>query len=166
MNEERLNQLLGTMVTELGAAVMGAHIIIGDKLGLYKALNSNGGLTSEQLAEKTGTRERYIREWLSAQAASGYIDYSKETNTFSLSPEQAMVFADDDSPANMVGGFYGIESVYTSESKLTEAFKSGGWIWLGRTHKLLILRDGEVFPSWIQSQPGCKLAARIGRSRS
>ena len=61
MNEEKLNQLLGKMVTELGAAVMGAHIIIGDKLGLYKALNSNGGLTSEQLAEETGTLERYVR---------------------------------------------------------------------------------------------------------
>ena len=130
MNEEKLNQLLGKMVTELGAAVMGAHIIIGDKLGLYKALNSNGGLTSEQLAEETGTLERYVREWLSAQAASGYVEYNEANRTFSLSPEQAMVFADDDSPANMVGGFYGIESVYTSEPQLTAAFKSGdgvGW---------------------------------------
>ena len=171
MNEEKLHQLLGKMVTELGAAVMGAHIIIGDKLGLYKALSSNGGLTSLQLSEKTGTTERYVREWLAAQAASGYIEYNAENSTFSLSPEQHMVFADDDSPANMVGGFYGIESVYTSEAKLTEAFKSGdGFGWGDHTNCLFcgtekFFRPGytaNLVSNWLPALDGVVTKLEVG----
>ena len=66
----------------------GSGVLLGDKLGLYRALGANGGLTSHQLAETTGTAERYVREWLAAQAATGYVDYSAEEGTFSLSPEQ------------------------------------------------------------------------------
>ena len=82
MNEEKLNELLGKMVTEMGAAANGALIILGDKLGLYTSLAAKGPLTSEQLSETTGTTERYVREWLSAQAASGYIEYDAESEDF------------------------------------------------------------------------------------
>lgn len=125
MNEEKLNQLLGKMVGDLGAAVNGALVIIGDKLGLYKALQQGGAMTSQQLATATGTAERYIREWLSSQAAQGYVEYNATDGTFSLSPEQAMVFADSESPVIMTGGFYAVSSVYHDEPHVAEAFKTG-----------------------------------------
>ena len=105
MNEGKLNELLGKMVTDLGAALVGASVIIGDQLGLYKALVAGGSLTSQQLAERSGTAERYVREWLAGQAASGYIDYDAATETFHLTPEQALVFANPDSPVLMTGGY-------------------------------------------------------------
>ena len=130
INEEKLHDMLGKMITEMGAAAVGVQVIIGDKLGLYKALAANGGLTSAQLADETGTAERYVREWLAAQAASGYIDYDAGAETFHMTPEQNAVLADDDSPFNLAGGFYGLESAYANEPTLTEAFRSGkgmGW---------------------------------------
>ena len=130
INESKLNELLGKMVTELGAAYVGASVILGDQLGLYKELAAGGALTSAQLAERTGTAERYVREWLAAQAASGYIDYDTTTRTFQLSPEQAMVFAQADSPVLMAGGFYGLQALYESVPRMAEAFRTGkglGW---------------------------------------
>ena len=125
LNEEKLNEFLGTMVTEMGAAANGALIIMGDKLGLYKSLATNGPMTSEQLSEATGTTERYVREWLSAQAASGYIEYDAEGENFSMTPEQNAVFADRESPVLMTGAFYAIASMYIDEPKISHAFKSG-----------------------------------------
>ena len=120
----KLEPLLGTVVNEIGAASNAALVIIGDKLGLFRAL-AERAMTPSQLAEKTGTHERYVREWLSAQAASGFVTYDKEKHTFSMTPEQAAVFALEDSPVFMTGGFYLLSSVYHSEPKLAEAFKSG-----------------------------------------
>ena len=125
LNEEKLNALLGKMVGDLGAAVNGALVIIGDKLGLYKALHKGGAMSSQQLADATGTAERYVREWCSAQAAQGYLQYHADTGNFALSPEQAMVFADNESPVIMTGGFYAISSVYHDEPHVAEAFKTG-----------------------------------------
>jgi ubiquinone/menaquinone biosynthesis C-methylase UbiE len=125
----KLEPLLGTMVNEIGAAANAALVLTGDKLGLYRAL-TEGPLTSAQLAQKTGTHERYVREWLGAQAASGYVSCDTEAGTFWLSPEQAAVFADDESPVLMTGGFFSLAAVFADEPKLTEAFKSGnglGW---------------------------------------
>lgn len=130
MNEEKLQELMGKMVTEMGAAVIGVHVILGDRLGLYRALAADGGLTSEELAERTGTGERYVREWLAGQAASGYVEYDAGAGTFGMTPEQAAVFADEDSPVYMAGGFYGLESLYAAEPRLSEAFRTGegvGW---------------------------------------
>ena len=125
INEDKLNTLLGKMVNDLAASVNGALVIIGDKLGLYKTLSQKGALTSQQLADQTDTTERYVREWLSAQAAQGYIQYHPGEETFSLSPEQAMVFADSESPVIMTGGFYAISSVYHDEPHVAKAFKTG-----------------------------------------
>jgi DNA-binding IclR family transcriptional regulator len=91
--------------TELGAAYVGASVIIGDQLGLYKTLAAHGPSSSAELAERTGTAERYVREWLSAQAASGYITYAAAAGAFHITPEQAMVFANADSPVNLTGGY-------------------------------------------------------------
>jgi SAM-dependent methyltransferase len=125
LDETRLNTLLGKMITELGAAANGALILIGDKLDLYKTLAKEGPLTSEELAQASGTSERYIREWLSAQAASGYIEYDKEAKKFYMLPEQTAVLGDENSPALMTGGFYSVSSIYHDEPKLAEAFKTG-----------------------------------------
>jgi SAM-dependent methyltransferase len=104
-------------------------VLVGYRLGLYKAL-AGEPMTSGELAERTGTAERYIREWLSAQAAAGYVRYDPEAKRFSLDPEQALVFADEDSPA-FLGGFGDIvQAVFRDEPKITAAFKSGkgvGW---------------------------------------
>ena len=95
IDNQNLEQLLGTVVHELGAASNAALVIIGDKLGLFRALAS-GDMTSAALAEKTGTHERYVREWLSSQATSGCVTYNATTGTFSMSPEEAGVFASED----------------------------------------------------------------------
>src|SRR5262245_22402088 len=125
----KLDTLLGTMVNEMGAAANAALVLIGDKLGLFRAL-ADETLTSAELASKTGTHERYVREWLSAQAASGFVTYDATSGGFSLSPEQAAVFADEESTVNMTGGFYSLAAVFADEPALTQAFKTGkgvGW---------------------------------------
>ena len=128
LDQQKLNALLGTMVNEMGAAANAPLVMIGDRLGLYRALKEPR--TPAELAQTTGTHERMVREWLATQAASGYVTYDSATRKFSLTAEQAAVFADDDSPVNMTGGFYSLAAVYASEAKLTDAFKSGngvGW---------------------------------------
>jgi ubiquinone/menaquinone biosynthesis C-methylase UbiE len=130
LNETKLHDLLGKVVTEMGAAANGPLITIGDKLGLYKTLSKSGSISSQQLADKTNTAERYVREWASAQAASGYIDYDPSSKTFSMTPEQSAVFGDAKSPVFMTGAFYAISSLYFDEAKLEKAFKSGeGMSW-------------------------------------
>lgn len=120
----KLEPLLGRVVNELGAASNGALVILGDRLGLFRAL-ALGKATSTELARRTGTHERHLREWLSAQAASGFIDYDKEANTFSMSPEQAAVFADENSPVLMTGGFNLMAAIYHDEPRLADAFRTG-----------------------------------------
>ena len=125
LNKSRLNELLGKMVTEMGAAANGTLILLGDKLNLYKTLVKEGPLTSEELANLTGTAERYIWEWLAAQAASGFVEYNPHTNQFYMLPEQAAILGDENSPLLMTGGFYSISSMYHDEPKISEAFKTG-----------------------------------------
>jgi SAM-dependent methyltransferase len=128
IDEQKLHALLGLMVNELGAAQNAALVIIGDELGLYSALSDKGPLSSKELAIVTGTHERYIREWLSAQAASGFVSYDPATRRFHLTPEQVAVLADQDSPVNMAGGFLALASTYADRPKLVEAFKSGAGV--------------------------------------
>lgn len=135
--KESLDQLLSRMVNELGATINAALVVIGDRLGLYQALAAAGPLDSSELAEKTGTAERYVREWLSAQAASGYVEYDPTTSTFSMTPAQIAVFADPTSPALMTGGFYSAASVIADEELTTEAFRNGAGVdWGDHDHRL------------------------------
>lgn len=130
LNMTKLEPFLGTIVNELGAAANAALVLVGDRLGLYRALASGGEMTAAEVAEATETHERYVREWLATQAASGFLTFNPETNCFSMSPEQSAVFADDDSLFNMIGGFYSVAAIFADEPKLSEAFKSGkglGW---------------------------------------
>ena len=119
------------MVNDLGAAVNGALIVLGDGLGIYTALADIGPATSQKLAEKTNLNERQLREWLSAQAASGYISYDAASDSFFLTPEQTAVFADPDSPAAMIGGFYSVSAVYHDEPLVAESFSGRGLPWGG-----------------------------------
>ena len=93
VDESKLHAFMGKMVGDMGAALSGALVLIGDKLGLYKALADGGAATPDELARRTGTTERYVREWLAAQAASGYVDYDPATRRFSMAAEQAMALA-------------------------------------------------------------------------
>lgn len=129
-DSEKLDELVGKLVGDLGAALAGAGILLGDRLGLYKAMADGTQVTSSELAKKTGMHERYLREWLSGQAASGYIDYHPDKSAFSLSPEQAMAFAEEGSPAFFAGAFEIVQSTYLDEPKVAEAFRTGkgvGW---------------------------------------
>jgi hypothetical protein len=129
-NPDKLNALVGKLVGDLGISLGGASILLGDRLGLYKAMADGVPVTPSELAKKTHLHERYVREWLSGQAASGYIDYHPEKNAFSLSPEQAMAFAEEGSPAFFAGAFDVVQSTYLDEPKVAEAFRTGkgvGW---------------------------------------
>ena len=149
VNEEKLHALLGKMVTEMGAAAIGPLIILGDRLGLYKAIEDYGPLGSRQLADATGTSERYVREWLSAHAASGYIEYHADRDQFSMTPEQAMVFSNPDSPVLMTGAFYAISSMYHDEEVMEKAFKSGKGVSWGDHHSCLFCGTEKFFrPSY------------------
>ncbi|MGK7874914.1 MAG: class I SAM-dependent methyltransferase [Xenococcaceae cyanobacterium] len=147
VDESKLHEFLGKMVSDLGAAANSALVLIGDKLGLYKAMASNGPLNSVQLAERTGISERYVREWLAAQTASGYIEYDAENEQFYMTPEQAAVFADEDSPVFIIGGFYSLASVFTDEPKITEAFRTGAGISWGDHSECLFCGTAKFFRS-------------------
>jgi 2-polyprenyl-3-methyl-5-hydroxy-6-metoxy-1,4-benzoquinol methylase len=130
LDMQKLDQLLGRGVVDFGATMHAALIAIGDRLGLYKALAQSGPMTPQQLAEKTGTTERYVREWLSSQAAGGYVTYDKTSGRFSLTEEQAFALADDNSPAFLPGAFQVALAATRSVDKIADAFKSGkgvGW---------------------------------------
>ena len=130
LDMKKLEPLLGTMVNELGAAANAALVFTGDRLGLYRAMADGQPVTSEQLAARTGTQERLVREWLASQAASGFVTHDAREGTFHLSPEQAAVFADEDSVVNMTGGFHSLAAVFADQPRLEEAFRTGsglGW---------------------------------------
>jgi ubiquinone/menaquinone biosynthesis C-methylase UbiE len=125
INMDKLQAFMGRMLNDLGAAATGSLVLLGDRLGLYEALWKHGPCTSTEFASTTGLHERHLREWLCAQAAAQYIEYDATNETFSLTPEQAAVFADPSSPAAMVGGFYTIGSSYLDEPKIAESFRTG-----------------------------------------
>lgn len=123
LNETTLNELVGRVLGDLGGAVSVPLVRIGDALGLYQTLRDIGPTTADHLAKAAGCAPRYVREWLAAQAASGYVSY--EDGAFSLTPEQAFVFADPDSPANMVGAFDAAAAMTENQQKVQTAFKTG-----------------------------------------
>ncbi|HYR62447.1 MAG TPA: class I SAM-dependent methyltransferase, partial [Actinomycetota bacterium] len=117
-------------MADLGATFLAANIVIGDKLGLYKELAASGPCSSEELAQRTGTTERYVREWLRGQAAGGYVTYEPATEGYHLSEEQAFALAQEDSPAFMPGAFQMATSAVKDEPRIAEAFRTGagvGW---------------------------------------
>ncbi|WP_334189264.1 class I SAM-dependent methyltransferase [Noviherbaspirillum sp.] len=130
INEAKLNAFMGQFVGDLGAVMHAATIVVGDQLGLYKDLAQNGPCDSEALAQRTSTDPRYLKEWLSAQAASGYVTYDKESQKFSMSEEQAFALAEEGSPAFIPGAFQIAVAQFKAIPKMTQAMRTGlgvGW---------------------------------------
>src|SRR5712675_1160176 len=129
LDMNKLNAFIGQFVTDLGAAVHSGMVVIGEKLGLYKAL-AHGPMGPAELAARTETDERYLREWLASQAAGGYISYDDKTGKFSLSEEQAFTLANEDSPAYLPGAFELALGSLAAVPRIAEAFRTGagmGW---------------------------------------
>ena len=129
VDTNKLEQFLGQFVSDLGATVHAGMVVIGDRLGLYKALAA-GPLTPKELAAITRTDERYVREWLSSQAAGGYITYNRETQKFGMTEEQALTLANEDGPAYLPGAFELALGSLAAVPRITELFRSGagmGW---------------------------------------
>jgi 2-polyprenyl-3-methyl-5-hydroxy-6-metoxy-1,4-benzoquinol methylase len=144
LDQDKLNAFLGRMVGDLGAIATGALVVLGDRLGLFKAMKSGDKVTAAEVAARTGTHERYIREWLSAQAAAGYVQYDATDDRFYLDPEQAVVFAEENSPAFMAGAFELMAALWIDEPKVSEAFRTGkgvGW----HDHSACLFRGTERF---------------------
>ena len=128
---------VGQVVTDLSAAFSGVLVNVGRKLGLYQAMANLGACTSIALAEATGIRERYVREWLANQAAGGYVGYDPDSRTYTLPPAQAMVLAIDDSPVFMAPAFEVAASFWLDEDQIVETFRSGeGLGWHAHNHRL------------------------------
>jgi SAM-dependent methyltransferase len=129
LDMDKLNAFIGQFVSDLGAAVHTGMVVIGEKLGLYKAL-ACGPMSSAELAAKTQTDERYLREWLASQAAGGYITYDANTSTFSLTEEQAFALAREDSPAYLPGAFELALGSLAAVPRIADSFRTGagmGW---------------------------------------
>ena len=128
IDEAKLEAFVGQAVVDMGAAISGLMLHLGDRLGLYRAMAGAGPITSATLAERTGTSERYVREWLGNQAAGGYVVYRPADATYELPAEQAMVVAHDDSPVFLAGAFETIASCYADHDQFADAFRTGAGI--------------------------------------
>jgi 2-polyprenyl-3-methyl-5-hydroxy-6-metoxy-1,4-benzoquinol methylase len=171
VDQEKLDAFMGAFVGDLGAAATTALVLIGDKLGLYRAMADSAPVSSAELAERTGTRERYVREWLCQQAASGYVEYDPAAGTFRLPPEQAMALADEDSPAFIPGAFQLVAAMVKDEPHITERFRTGaGFGWHEHHHDLFEGTErffrpgylGNLLTSWIPSLEGVQAKLEAG----
>ena len=160
---QKLEEFMHKIVGDMAAAMSGSLVITGTKLGLYKTLAEIGPATSAQLAGHLGLDERYVREWLSAQAASGFVDYDAADQRFSLNAEQRMALSNEDSPVFVAPAFELIASTYIDEPKITDAFKSGAGVGWHEHHECLFrgcekfFRPGyraNLVESWIPALDG------------
>ncbi|HYR40397.1 MAG TPA: class I SAM-dependent methyltransferase [Methylomirabilota bacterium] len=167
IDQAKLQALLGRAVVDIGANFHAALVVTGDKLGLFRALRELGPTTPADLAKRTGTHERYIREWLSAMAAGGYVTYESGTAQFSLSEEQALALLDADLP----GAFVLAQATVKSEPRITEIFRSGeGMGWHEHDHRLFegterFFRPGyavNLVPTWIPALEGVQAKLEKG----
>ena len=147
IDETKLNAFMGKVVGDVGAAMSAALVVVGDKLGLYKALAKVGPTTAKELAERTGTSERYLREWLNSQASGGYVTYDAKTGRYHLEPEQAFALADDTSPASVPGLFHVACAMWHAEEQITRNFKSGEGLAWGKQHPCLFEGTERFFRS-------------------
>ena len=131
VDDAKLHEFISQMLNDLGGAVSIALVQMGDALGLYKTLHEKGPMTVKELSATAGVNERYLREWASHHAASNYLAYDPSTQKFTLPAEQAMVFAIDDSPVNLVGAFGCMAAMHANLEKVLPAFKGGGGVGWG-----------------------------------
>jgi SAM-dependent methyltransferase len=163
LDEAALEQFVHQAVGDLAAAISGLMVHLGDRLGLYRAMAGAGPVTPATLAERTGTAERYVREWLANQAAGGYVTYDAADGTFELGAEHALVLADDQSPVFLGGAFETIASCYTDHEVFARAFTSGEGVAWGAhddrlyTGALRLFRPGyeaNLVQSWLPALDG------------
>ena len=172
IDTDKLNSFMSNFVQDLGAVMHAATIVAGDELGLYKAL-AGEPLTAEALAEKTGTDARYVREWLSAQAASNYVQYDPDKQQFSMTEEQTFALAVEGSPAFIPGAFQIAVAQFKAIPKMIEAFRTGkglGW----HEHDAALFHGTERFfrpgyaanlvGSWIPALEGVEKQLKAGAS--
>jgi SAM-dependent methyltransferase len=137
IDQGKLEAFMGQAVTDMGAVISAPLFLIGEKLGLYKAMARAGQLSSQEVAERSGADERYVREWLGNQAAGGYVTYDPDSDRYTLPDEHALALADEDSPFYILGVYDLIASLYADEEKILEAFRSGkGMGWHEHDHRL------------------------------
>ena len=136
IDESRLNAFLGAAVGDLGASISATLMLLGDRLGLYKAL-AKAPATPAELATRTQTHERYVREWLANQAAGGYVDYAPETGVYSLNAEQALCLADPNGPVDLPGAYNIIEATFHALDRTIDNFRSGRGMEWGEHHQCL-----------------------------
>ena len=134
VDENKLNEFIGKFVGDLGAVAHAATVLIGDRLGLYKAMADGEPITAAELARRTDTDERYIREWLAAQAASGYAEYDPATDRFHLTPEQTFALTNEHNPLFAPGGFQVAASMINDVGLMEEAVRSGEGVGWGEHH--------------------------------
>ncbi len=171
LDQMKLHEFVMRAVGEMGAAMNAALIVIGDKLGLYKAMAGAGPMTSAELAKKTGTAERYVREWLASQAAGGFVTYDAASGKYTLPPEQALALADETSPVFLPGFFEVVAACVKDEPKITDAFRSGkGMGWHEHDHGLFAGTERFFRPNyrahlvseWIPALDGVEAKLRAG----
>jgi 2-polyprenyl-3-methyl-5-hydroxy-6-metoxy-1,4-benzoquinol methylase len=171
IDEAKLGEFMGKVVGDLGAAMSGALVVIGDKLGLYRALAADGALTPAQLAKRTETSERYVSEWLNAQAAGGYVTYDPATGKYALPAEQAFALADDASPAAVAGAFQLVQAMWSAVQKTTDNFRTGGGLEWGHQHPCLFEGTerffragyiGNLLSAWIPALEGVQAKLERG----
>lgn len=164
-DETKMQEFVGKALGDLGGALTAALVVIGDKLGLYRALAGAGPLTPAELAARTNTVERCVREWLSAQAASGYLTYDAASGRYALPEEHVPVLVTDDSPACMLGGFQGMTAAMRASAKVIEAFRTGagvGWhehdpdLFVGTERFFRPGYNANLVDAWIPALEGVK----------
>lgn len=171
VDTSKLNEFMGKAVGDMGAAMHAVLIVLGDRLGLYKAMADSLPVTPKELASRTSTSERYVREWLNANAASGYVVYDPATQMYALPPEQALALAVEGSPAFLPGAFQIISSCFQDAGKIEDAFRTGKGVgWHEHHHDLFhgterFFRPGytaNLTSSWIPSLKGVETKLRAG----
>jgi 2-polyprenyl-3-methyl-5-hydroxy-6-metoxy-1,4-benzoquinol methylase len=171
INEEKMNAFMGKVVGDFGASLSIILSYIGTKLGLYEALGGSNGMTSAELAAKTGTNERYIREWLVNQASGDYVQYDPASGKYSLLPEQKVALTDETSPFYVAGGFYSMKALLNAQPRIMDAFKNGGGILWGEHDPDLFVGTEKFFrpgytgfltTSWIPAISGVEEKLKAG----
>jgi SAM-dependent methyltransferase len=171
MDETKVGEFVGQALGELGATLNAALVVIGDRLGLYKAMAGAGPVSPAELAERTATNERSVREWLNAQAAGGYVTYDPANGRYELPAEHAFVLADEDSPAFLPGAFELMAACVRDEPQITESFRRGTGVgWHEHSHGVFegcerFFRPGykaNLVQSWIPALDGVEARLRAG----
>ncbi len=171
IDENKLMEFIGKVVGDFGASLGASLVYLGQKLGLYNAMAESGPTTAAELAKRTNTNERYVREWLINQAAGGYVEYDPNTKTFFMTPEQTLALTDEQSPFFVGGGFFVVKAMTQAVERIEEHFRNGGGMLWGEHHPDLFIGVEKFFRpgyaaylvgSWIPALTGIDEKLKAG----